>query len=716
MSDPETPDDEPSGTTESAEAPAAESPETSPSGDDTQSENETEATSEPGDEKTSKTSSGVPTGPASEQGAPKEPRIVVAEAIDPKHIDSDAKRVVARLRRAGFEAFLVGGCVRDLLLDKQPKDWDVITSAMPAEIRKVFSNSRIVGRRFRLVHVLFSSKVIEVSTFRAASTPGTLAEAKALQEAQKAAWKDDLEDRDDDDDDEDRDDDETEGQDDQDDKDDKGSKGRRGRGRRDKRGDKRSDKRRGSKRRRTGPIAEDSDPSLYGDARSDAWRRDFSINALFLDPRSREILDYVGGLKDIESRIVRSINESDEAMNEDPVRVLRAIRFAAKLNFQIESTTLASVKKHASELARCSQRRIFEEILKILNGGYAALTMRRLMENDVLASLMPEIAAWIGDDTAEPEVRLDEPPVVDDENEGPQDRPIVFTETEAAMRELVRRPARGWEPAPFMIDAFVHVSWSRPPQEGSNEWNEDPEQDISDDVFEAAAFQRDIVNRRRKGVETGLSAERRRARAALLVLRENNLIEERIGDFVIDNLESGRTRNLVEILRANSDLPPIASRKDRLLRYMRGLDLLRGSGMILTPTTVISALFSAPVDELGDKKKLEDRLDEIMGPMVMRHTLSRKDRDHTRKLLMANQGQTPRPRVAKRRRKRARRQLASRRSLLNDAMLAKWLECYVNGGGWVDFLHWEETEYSPAMGTRPVTHRVSLGLEELCEI
>ena len=182
MSDPETPDDEPSGTTESAEAPAAESPETSPSGDDTQSENETEATSEPGDEKTSKTSSGVPTGPASEQGAPKEPRIVVAEAIDPKHIDSDAKRVVARLRRAGFEAFLVGGCVRDLLLDKQPKDWDVITSAMPAEIRKVFSNSRIVGRRFRLVHVLFSSKVIEVSTFRAASTPGTLAEAKALQE------------------------------------------------------------------------------------------------------------------------------------------------------------------------------------------------------------------------------------------------------------------------------------------------------------------------------------------------------------------------------------------------------------------------------------------------------------------------------------------------------------------------------------------------------
>jgi poly(A) polymerase len=254
-------------------------------------------------------------------------------ALDESRIDADAARVVRRLERAGFQAYLVGGCVRDLLLDGKPKDFDIATSARPEDVRALFRNCRVIGRRFRLAHVLFGSKVIEVATFR--RSPQT--EVVEVSEEEGADTTDDI------------------------------------------------------------LIRSDN---VFGDAHEDAIRRDFTINALFYDLDRREVLDWCGGMADIARRTIHTIGDPTVRFREDPVRILRAIKFAARLDLGIEPDVYDAMVACREELARAARARIFEEILRLMRGGAAHRSMWLLWEMGAMAILLPELAAFIDDDEA----------------------------------------------------------------------------------------------------------------------------------------------------------------------------------------------------------------------------------------------------------------------------------------------------------------------------
>ena len=245
--------------------------------------------------------------------------------FDQSYIDPDVRKVVRRLTRYGHEAYLVGGCVRDLLLARKPKDFDVATSAYPEEVRGLFRNSRIIGRRFRLVHVMFHGrKVIEVATFRRNPRPSDDGEL----------------------------------------------------------------------------IRNDN---AFGDAHEDAQRRDFTINALFYDVESNHILDWVGGMKDIRRRLMRTIGEPEKRFREDPVRILRAIKFAGRLDLGIDPAVYDAIEYCREDLQLSARPRVAEEILRLLRGGQARRSIYIAWETGVLDVLLPELAALLydadGDDT-----------------------------------------------------------------------------------------------------------------------------------------------------------------------------------------------------------------------------------------------------------------------------------------------------------------------------
>jgi len=245
--------------------------------------------------------------------------------LDEDAIDADAAKVVRRLERAGFEAYLVGGCVRDLLLGGRPKDYDVATSARPEDVRSLFRNCRIIGRRFRLAHVLFGGgKVVEVATFR---------------------------------------------------------------------------------RNPTEVDAEDEDllirsDNVFGDAHEDAVRRDFTINALFYDLDRRQVLDWCGGMPDIERRTIRTIGDPTVRFREDPVRILRAVKFAARLDLGIDPAVYDAMVANRGELARAARPRLFEEILRLMRAGASHRSMWLLWEVGAMAILMPELSAFLDDEEA----------------------------------------------------------------------------------------------------------------------------------------------------------------------------------------------------------------------------------------------------------------------------------------------------------------------------
>jgi poly(A) polymerase len=243
--------------------------------------------------------------------------------LDEDRIDPDAAKVVRRLTRAGYEAYLVGGCVRDLLLGRRPKDFDVCTSARPDDVRKLFRNSRVIGRRFRLVHVLFGAgKVIETATFRRAP------------EADEDRGTEDL------------------------------------------------------------LIRNDN---VFGEAHQDARRRDFTINALFYDLERAEVLDWVGGMPDIERRAVHTIGKPLVRFLEDPVRILRAIKFSAKLDLGITPETYDAIVEARKALARAAKPRLFEEILRLMREGAAHRALFLCWETGVLDVLLPELSTFLAD-------------------------------------------------------------------------------------------------------------------------------------------------------------------------------------------------------------------------------------------------------------------------------------------------------------------------------
>ncbi len=253
---------------------------------------------------------------------PAAPRSASARSIPESALDQDALRVVSRLARQGHEAYLVGGCVRDLLLGRTPKDFDIATSAHPRQVKRLFRNGRIIGRRFRLVHVTYGDHVIEVSTFRREPSP-----------------------RSDGDDEEDL------------------------------------------------LIVEDN---VFGTAVEDARRRDFTINALFLEPAERRILDYVGGLQDLERGVLRTIGDPRVRMAEDPVRILRAVKFATRLGFRIDQSTWEAMGALATDLERSAKPRVLEEILRLLRSGTALGAFRMLRACGALAIILPQVDAFLG--------------------------------------------------------------------------------------------------------------------------------------------------------------------------------------------------------------------------------------------------------------------------------------------------------------------------------
>jgi len=266
-------------------------------------------------------------------------------------IDPDAVKVIRRLTRFQHTAYLVGGCVRDLLLDRPPKDFDVATSARPGEVRSIFRNCRVIGRRFRLAHILFGQgKVIEVATFRKDPDEGK-DEAK---DAVDPTWE---------------------------------PNGNGGGG-------------------AAGPPDEEEDilirvDNVFGEPWEDANRRDFTMNALFYDLEKGEVLDYVGGMPDVERRVVRTIRDPDIRFREDPVRILRAIKFAARLDLAIEPDVVDAIVAQRGELQRASPPRLLEEILRLLRGGAAHRSFWLMWETGALSVVLPEVATFLDDDTPE---------------------------------------------------------------------------------------------------------------------------------------------------------------------------------------------------------------------------------------------------------------------------------------------------------------------------
>ena len=252
---------------------------------------------------------------------------VPASNIDPALLHRDAKRAVQRLQAHGHEAYFVGGCVRDLLIGRAPKDFDVATSARPSEIRRLFRNCRIIGRRFKLAHIFYGDHIIETATFRAA--PGD-----------QPTDEDDL------------------------------------------------------------LIVDDNE---YGTAQSDAKRRDFTVNALFLDPSSHEILDHVGGLADLDRRSLRTIGDPGVRLAEDPVRILRAVKFATRLDLEIDDPTWDAMCDVAPDLDKAAAPRVLEEIFRLARSGVATAAFQMLRDVGALDVLVPILEEYLGPDDDIPE-------------------------------------------------------------------------------------------------------------------------------------------------------------------------------------------------------------------------------------------------------------------------------------------------------------------------
>nr|WP_325981813.1 polynucleotide adenylyltransferase PcnB [Serratia fonticola] len=244
-------------------------------------------------------------------------------AISRKDISENALKVLYRLNKSGYEAYLVGGGVRDLLLGKKPKDFDITTNATPEQVRKLFRNCRLVGRRFRLAHVMFGPEIIEVATFRGHHEQSQESDKNSSQQAQN------------------------------------------------------------------GMLLRDN---IFGTIEDDAQRRDFTINSLYYGVADFALRDYVGGLRDLQQGVIRLIGDPETRYREDPVRMLRAVRFAAKLNMTISEETAEPIPRLASLLHEIPPARLFEEALKLLQTGYGYQTYLKLCEYQLFQPLFPLIA------------------------------------------------------------------------------------------------------------------------------------------------------------------------------------------------------------------------------------------------------------------------------------------------------------------------------------
>lgn len=247
--------------------------------------------------------------------------ITTKHSLSPQKISSAALFVVKTLQEKGYKAYIVGGSIRDCLLGKEPKDFDVATNAKPEQVKKAFKRCRLIGRRFRLAHVLVKGDMIEVATFRGA----------------KKSW---------------------------------------------------------SKRFHTNEKGVVLRDNQFGRMDEDAWRRDFSVNALYYDPIANTIVDYVGGLEAIEKKEVRVLGDIRTRLREDPVRILRALRIHSQFDLSLDRELSSSLTREASYLGDVASSRLYEELLKTLYRGLACKQLHALAHHDVLRYLIPDLASY----------------------------------------------------------------------------------------------------------------------------------------------------------------------------------------------------------------------------------------------------------------------------------------------------------------------------------
>lgn len=270
--------------------------------------------------------------------------VPLPDLISESKISSHALDVIHRLNEAGYKAYLVGGSVRDMLLGLKPKDFDIATNAKPEQVNAVFRNCRLIGRRFRLAHILFGREVIEVATFRGHHESGSDSTSKSNSK-------------------------------------------------------KKVDYREHKGHTKDGRIVRDN---VYGSIEEDAVRRDFSINALYLNIKKHQLLDYTQALNDIDKRVIRLIGDVDLRYQEDPVRMLRAVRFAAKLDFSIETKTANKIFEYSHLLSTIPAARLIDEAIKLFQGGYGLRCFELLQHYNLFKMLFPSVHCMLESKNSNP--------------------------------------------------------------------------------------------------------------------------------------------------------------------------------------------------------------------------------------------------------------------------------------------------------------------------
>jgi poly(A) polymerase len=308
------------------------------------------------------------------------------------NISPNALKVLYRLKSAGFEAFLVGGGVRDLLLDRHPKDFDVVTNADPDQIQDLFRNCRLIGRRFRLAHVRFGRDIVEVATFRAANVADPEDDDRAHSDS--------------------------------------------------------------------GRILRDN---VYGTIDEDVWRRDFTVNALYYNITDFSIWDYVDGVRDVRARTLRLIGDPDKRYREDPVRMLRAIRFAAKLGFTLAPETAAPISSLGSLLKDVPPARLFDELLKLFQSGHAVRSFDLLLEYDLLRYLFRDTQAQLETPDRDKIIELIRRGLANTDQRVLEDKPVTPMFLYALflwfpIRALARQlESEGWNDGQAMLEASQRI-------------------------------------------------------------------------------------------------------------------------------------------------------------------------------------------------------------------------------------------------------------------
>jgi poly(A) polymerase len=312
--------------------------------------------------------------------------------ISRANISPNALKVLYRLKSAGFEAFLVGGGVRDLLLDRHPKDFDVVTNADPDQIRDLFRNCRLIGRRFRLAHVRFGRDIVEVATFRAANVIDPEDDDRAHSDS--------------------------------------------------------------------GRILRDN---VYGTIDEDVWRRDFTVNALYYNITDYSIWDYVDGVRDVRARTLRLIGDPEMRYREDPVRMLRAVRFAAKLDFTLAPETAAPIASLGRLLNDVPSARLFDELLKLFQSGHAVRSFELLLEYDLLRYLFRDTQAVIDAGERDKVVEFIRRGLANTDARVHEDKPITPMFLYALflwfpIQALARRlESEGWNDGQAMLEASQRI-------------------------------------------------------------------------------------------------------------------------------------------------------------------------------------------------------------------------------------------------------------------